>query len=636
MSSAQAAASAAFKANNSAHPTTTALKKKPALRLQIDNNVSRVSLAAAQLSHGRAVLPMSTHPAKSPAIRTKRQQSIADNASVVSTTSDYFSMGNGHPTESVPATPRQRIANTAPQEMLDLVRNSIHAKCKTGVAKDANRKSQIAIQEFRQSVDQRRLKLLLSHELAPAPLDEARKSSSSLDLRSGSAVFEPHRSGSSEPPYKASNNNSRSSLGLSFSDSYSNPATPSIRLSASESFDDQKRKPSSESASGITTPVISSQSNFGSLQCPNPNHASPNKLSVPSTLVSPIQVPPSPNALARGVASSIENMSHLSLLPEVASTPDSESRRARRKPPPELLDEKKDPADQVSSFSERSLIDLTASDKEDEEVRFPQYPELTGSKHGKRRHFFHKHKNKKDKGMYDPNLDNLDPREEQVQAFVHSRSVTPVVQQHPVKFKTTMRKESKRRDKKAFNEDKPWKNQSDLEHVSDLQKKRYEGLWVSNKGLYMDRVVTRLVGVDYDNTNIKPIEVEEKKWLSEKEVSEQAAKLSSQAKVHVHHGELDLLELHGLRAVEKQQLIHGLVVKRIWLRSKLPDETLAAVWDLVDFRHDGTLNKAEFIVGMWLVDQCLYGRKLPRKVPELVWTSLGNIGVNVVIKKKRR
>ena len=55
------------------------------------------------------------------------------------------------------------------------------------------------------------------------------------------------------------------------------------------------------------------------------------------------------------------------------------------------------------------------------------------------------------------------------------------------------------------------------------------------------------------------------------------------------------------------------MVKRIWKRSRLPSDTLEKIWNLIDFRRDGTLNKNEFLVGMWLVDQCLYGRKLPKK-----------------------
>lgn len=41
------------------------------------------------------------------------------------------------------------------------------------------------------------------------------------------------------------------------------------------------------------------------------------------------------------------------------------------------------------------------------------------------------------------------------------------------------------------------------------------------------------------------------------------------------------------------------------------------------FFDDGTLTCEEFIVGMWLIDQCLYGRKLPKVIPLSVWETIG-------------
>lgn len=64
-----------------------------------------------------------------------------------------------------------------------------------------------------------------------------------------------------------------------------------------------------------------------------------------------------------------------------------------------------------------------------------------------------------------------------------------------------------------------------------------------------------------------------------------------------------------------------LVVRDIWRRSRLPDDVLAEVWDLVDGRGRGALGKEEFVVGTWLIDQRLKGRKLPVKVSESVWFS---------------
>jgi hypothetical protein len=200
---------------------------------------------------------------------------------------------------------------------------------------------------------------------------------------------------------------------------------------------------------------------------------------------------------------------------------------------------------------------------------------------------------------------------------------TIVAPQQTVQLKTTMRKTNKRKEKRErFNENKPWKNHNECLYVSEQERKRYEGVWVSNKGLYLRLVVTRLVGVDYD--------AEPDMATPTEEMSLRAAQLLSKLENQ------DAEDFHGLVSADLNQLIHGVVVRRLWQRSRLPDETLEAVWNLVDFRKDGTLNKPEFLVGMWLVDQCLYGRKLPKTVDPIVWDSLGSIGLNVVVKKKGR
>ncbi|TID02388.1 Increased rDNA silencing protein 4 [Colletotrichum higginsianum] len=71
----------------------------------------------------------------------------------------------------------------------------------------------------------------------------------------------------------------------------------------------------------------------------------------------------------------------------------------------------------------------------------------------------------------------------------------------------------------------------------------------------------------------------------------------------------------------------NVVVREIWRRSRLPLEELAEVWEVVDRGRRGMLSKAEFVVGMWLIDQRLRGRKIPMKVSESVWNSAQ--GVNV-------
>ncbi|KAK6204731.1 increased rDNA silencing protein 4 [Scheffersomyces amazonensis] len=198
-------------------------------------------------------------------------------------------------------------------------------------------------------------------------------------------------------------------------------------------------------------------------------------------------------------------------------------------------------------------------------------------------------------------------------------------QNQPVRMKSTMRKRDKRKDRKLlFNENKPWKNHQALTIITEQERKRYEGLWASNKGIYMNTIVTPLTG-----SNL--CEADSREGSPVGGISLTAARLSSK---YDSVNTTNDPNLHALESVDPNQLIHGLVVKRIWSRSRLPSETLQEIWDLVDFRKDGTLNKPEFLVGMWLVDQCLYGRKLPKKVDDIVWESLGYIGINVVVKRK--
>lgn len=66
----------------------------------------------------------------------------------------------------------------------------------------------------------------------------------------------------------------------------------------------------------------------------------------------------------------------------------------------------------------------------------------------------------------------------------------------------------------------------------------------------------------------------------------------------------------------------NLVVRDIWSRSRLPNDVLADIWDLVDIHCSDRLTRTEFVVGMWLIDQRLKGRKLPVMVSESLWNSV--------------
>ncbi|KAI0024901.1 hypothetical protein F4780DRAFT_723496 [Xylariomycetidae sp. FL0641] len=112
---------------------------------------------------------------------------------------------------------------------------------------------------------------------------------------------------------------------------------------------------------------------------------------------------------------------------------------------------------------------------------------------------------------------------------------------------------------------KRWRDQ-----IKERELKRYEGVWASNRGLLLD----------IPNTDPRLPK--------------------------------------GLRA---DQVVVNVVVRDIWARSRLPFDELGEVWDLVDRRGVGVLDRTEFVVGMWLIDQRLRGRKIPQKVSDSVWGS---------------
>ncbi|KAF6832139.1 Increased rDNA silencing protein 4 [Colletotrichum musicola] len=80
--------------------------------------------------------------------------------------------------------------------------------------------------------------------------------------------------------------------------------------------------------------------------------------------------------------------------------------------------------------------------------------------------------------------------------------------------------------------------------------------------------------------------------------------------------------------------VANIVAREIWRRSRLPVEELAEVWELVDRGRRGMLSRQEFVVGTWLVDQRLRGRKIPNRVSGSVWDSAQ--GVKVMEPKGRR
>ncbi|KAK0646073.1 hypothetical protein B0T16DRAFT_412569 [Cercophora newfieldiana] len=117
------------------------------------------------------------------------------------------------------------------------------------------------------------------------------------------------------------------------------------------------------------------------------------------------------------------------------------------------------------------------------------------------------------------------------------------------------------------------------DEVSARERRRYEAVWASNRGLFL-----------------RP------GWASGTDDGDDDGK--------------------AREGTPQAGLVVNVVVRDIWSRSRLPVDELAEVWDLVDKRGDGTLGRQEFVVGMWLIDQRLRGRKIPARVGESVWASV--------------
>ena len=107
--------------------------------------------------------------------------------------------------------------------------------------------------------------------------------------------------------------------------------------------------------------------------------------------------------------------------------------------------------------------------------------------------------------------------------------------------------------------------------LTERERKRYEGVWAANKGVFVE--------------------------LPHKAGSDDRQKY----------------------------LVSNIIVRDVWKRSRLQGDILEEVWELVDRDRVKALTREEFVVGMWLVDQRLKGRKLPIRVSDSVWASVRGI-----------
>lgn len=153
------------------------------------------------------------------------------------------------------------------------------------------------------------------------------------------------------------------------------------------------------------------------------------------------------------------------------------------------------------------------------------------------------------------------------------------------------------------------------EEIKPIERRRYEALWASNRGV-----------------------------LHEYLPPSAAASTES---VHFTAGKDAPSNSNPLqRSNTKPDLsdyVLNIVVRDIWRRSRLPDDELSEVWELVTSHHTasrkatgsnsplvppGMLGKQQFVVGTFIIDQRLRGRKIPIKISASVWDSAKGVRVS--------
>lgn len=85
------------------------------------------------------------------------------------------------------------------------------------------------------------------------------------------------------------------------------------------------------------------------------------------------------------------------------------------------------------------------------------------------------------------------------------------------------------------------------------------------------------------------------------------------------------------RASNGAQRLAGDKAKEIFLKARLPTQTLGEVWGLCDRNASGSLNKTEFIMAMYLIQLCMTNsasvKPLPSVLPAQLWNSIDSNSV---------
>lgn len=178
------------------------------------------------------------------------------------------------------------------------------------------------------------------------------------------------------------------------------------------------------------------------------------------------------------------------------------------------------------------------------------------------------------------------------------------------------------------------------EEITPRERKRYEAVWASNRGVLLE----------YHNPQNNPQTNPHR--LTGGAAAQALGPVVASAAVAAHvnssraatnrpdlesgseSGVSNAKDYSSYSASDSEIAEHvvNVVVREIWKRSRLPADELAEVWDLVDRRGLGMLGRTEFVVGMWLIDQRLRGRKIPAKVSDSVWGSANGVKMKHKVK----
>ncbi|KAK4123859.1 hypothetical protein N657DRAFT_671896 [Parathielavia appendiculata] len=159
------------------------------------------------------------------------------------------------------------------------------------------------------------------------------------------------------------------------------------------------------------------------------------------------------------------------------------------------------------------------------------------------------------------------------------------------------------------------------DEITPRERRRYEAVWASNRGLFLRKGWA----VPYQHLPPPSSERHHNQGIASSggggaggEGRRESERMQMQMQMQ--------RVVDASRAVDgtpEADLVVNVVVRDIWSRSRLPADELAEMWELVDRQRRGALGKEEFVVGMWLIDQRLRGRKIPTRVSQSVWDSAG-------------